>query len=127
MSRHLLDTDAVIDVLKGVRPTIGLLQSLVQQGAVLCSCDVVIAEVYAGVRAQERAPAETFLATLEFLPTTAAAARQAGEWREDSIRQGQTLPLTDCLIAAVAATHQATVVTGNVRHYPHVPVVPLPR
>ena len=127
MTRHLLDSDGIIDALNGHRPTLELVRGLTQQGDTLCSCDVVVAEVYAGLAHQERATAGTSLSSLQFLPTSAAAARQAGEWRYDYRQQGQNRATTDCLIAAVAVEHQATVVTGNVRHFPQVRVLPLPR
>ena len=129
MTRHLLDSDSVIDALNGVGETLALLQQLTQQENTLCTCDVVIAEVYTGLTPQERGRAEAFLSALEFLPTSADAARQAGEWRYDFARRGTALATTDCLIAAVALEHQATLVTGNVRHFPmpDLSTLPLPR
>lgn len=129
MSLHLLDSDAVIDHLKGIQSTIDLIAALSAGGPIACSCDIVVSEVYAGLPPAARAGAQQLLSTLYFLPTTAAAARQSGIWRYDFARRGVTLPTTDTLIAAVAAEHGAHVVTGNVRDYPMagVTVVPLSR
>lgn len=129
MTLHLLDSDAVIDHLKGIQSTIALLQNLPSQGHLLCSCDIVVAEVYAGLPPAARAAAQRFLSSLEFLPTSEAAAQRAGIWRYDLARRGVTLLATDTLIAAVALEHGASVVTGNVKDYPmsEVTVVPLPR
>ena len=55
MDLYLLDTDAVIDQLKGFPQTVQLLQTLHQSGAELCVCDVTIAEVYAGLITCHRA------------------------------------------------------------------------
>jgi hypothetical protein len=49
VTRYLLDSDAIIDYLKGVAATIGLLRQLGQQGHQLGTCDVVECEVYAGL------------------------------------------------------------------------------
>lgn len=129
MTLHLLDSDAVVDFLKGIHSTIAFIRALPVQSHIACSCDIVIAEVYAGLAPHERAVAEQFLSSLQFLPTTETAARQSGIWRYDFARRGVTLTTTDTLIAAVAAEHGVAVVTGNVKDYPMsgLTVVPLPR
>ncbi len=129
MTRHLLDTDAVIDYYKGFPSTVELIRRLYRQGATLCVCDVVVAEVYAGLAPAERARSQELLGALSFLPMSLQIARQAGIWRYEAARCGQSLATTDCLIAATAHAHNAVVVTGNTSHYPmpEVTVVPLPR
>ncbi len=129
MTLHLLDSDAAIDFLKNIQSTMALFQVLTSQGHVLCSCDIVVAEVYAGLPLTVRPAAQRFLASLQFLPTSEPAARQSGIWRYDFARRGVALSTTDTVIAAVAVEHDAVVVTGNVKDYPmpEVTVVPLPR
>src|SRR3990172_9808015 len=118
MARYLLDTDAIIDYLLGVASSVSLVQDLARRDDFLCACDVVIAEVYAGLRPTDREKAQRLLAACYFLTTSPAAARQAGEWRYAHARRGMTLSTTDTLVAATAHAHQATVVTGNTRDYP---------
>lgn len=129
MELLLLDSDAVIDQLKGHQATVQLLQELHAAGGELCICDVTIAEVYAGLNPQDSSGAEQFLSACTFLPTSPEIARQAGQWRYQYRRRGITISLTDALIAATAVGHQARLVTGNVNHYPmpEVNTVPLPR
>jgi predicted nucleic acid-binding protein len=129
MALYLLDSDAVIDYLNRFPPTLLLLRSLNDGGETLCTCDVVLAEVYAGLQPAGEKPASEFLPTLRFLTSSAVAAEQAGRWRYAFNRQGRPLPLTDALIAATALTHRATIVTGNVRDFPmpEVGVLQLPR
>jgi tRNA(fMet)-specific endonuclease VapC len=129
MARHLLDSDSVVDVLKSVGETIALLEHLTSRGGVLCVSDVVLTEVYAGLRPEEEAYAERFLSTLEFLPTSADAGRRAGRWRYSYARQGRQLSTTDCLIAATALEHEATLVTGNTKDFPmpEIEMIALPR
>ena len=118
MGRYLLDTDAVIDYLLGIPSSVSLIQDLHERDDVLCVCDVVVAEVYAGLRPQHRAAAEQLLSACSFLPTSVGIAERAGSWRYDYARQGVTLSTTDALVAATAHAHDATIVTGNVKDYP---------
>jgi predicted nucleic acid-binding protein len=129
VSWKLLDSDCVIDYLRGVQAVIDLVRGLDQSGDVVCTCDVVIAEVCSGLLPGDRARGYQVLAALEFLPTSAAAAQQAGEWRYSFARTGRTLSPTDCIIAAVAYAHGASLVTGNPRDFPmdELTLVPLPR
>lgn len=129
MSRYLIDSDAIIDYLKGIASSIQLLQSLLRDGHTLATSDIVLAEVYAGLLPHERAAGERLLESLAFLSTSRQAARQAGDWRYAYSRRGTQVSLTDALIAATAQEHGAVVVTGNLRDYPmpDVTVQPLPR
>lgn len=129
MARYLLDTDAVIDYLKGFAPSISLIQDLHNQGNFLCVCDVVIAEVYSGLRPGDRKKAAGLLDACFFLPTSAEIAKQAGEWRYRYSRRGVILSTTDVLVAATAHAHRAMILTGNLDHYPMKKglVSPLPR
>jgi tRNA(fMet)-specific endonuclease VapC len=128
MERFLLDADAVIDYLKNVGESIALIRQLHGRGD-LCSCNVVLAEVYSGLHPRDRARARRFLDALRFLPTSPTAARQAGEWRYEYARRGRALSTTDALIAATAHEHAASLVTGNTSHYPmsELSLISLPR
>jgi predicted nucleic acid-binding protein len=67
MTLYLLDTDAVIDFFKGFPSSVDLIQNLFQRGGTLCTCAVVIAEVYAGLDPSERTRGEELLGSLRFL------------------------------------------------------------
>ncbi len=127
--RYLLDSDCVIDHLHSVASTTDFVAQLITAGHTMATCGIVIAEVFAGLDPTDTAWANQLLGTFEFLPTSADAARQAGQWRFLFRRQGIALATTDSLIAATALEHGAAVVTGNVRHFqmPGVSVIPLPR
>jgi predicted nucleic acid-binding protein len=129
MARLLLDTDAVIDYLKGYAETVALLDRLDDEGETLCICDVVVTEVFAGLLPRDYEQGVSFLETCEFLSTTMESARQAGEWRFQYARSGMTVATTDAIVAAVAHHHLARVVTANMRHYPmpEVSTLALPR
>lgn len=127
--RYLLDTDCVIDHLHSITSTTDFIAQVIAGGHTLATCSVVLAETYTGLRQADIAWAEQLLSTCAFLPTSEDAARQAGRWRYLFRRQGITLSTTDCLIAATAQEHGATVITGNARHFqmPGVLVEHLPR
>jgi predicted nucleic acid-binding protein len=55
---YLLDTDAVIDFFKGFPSSVEQIQQLFQQGENLCTCAVVMAEVYAGLNPTEQSQGE---------------------------------------------------------------------
>ena len=126
MSRYLLDTDTIINFLGGRASTVRLLENLEEQGDTFCTCDIVITEVYSGLRPEHRPAAGKFLSSLQFLPTSAEAARQAGAWRYEYARQGAALSTADCLIAATAFEHGAALVTGNTTDYPQEELTVLP-
>jgi predicted nucleic acid-binding protein len=129
MARVLLDTDAVVDYLKGIADTVALIRGLHRAGETLCTCDIVVAEVFAGLLVQDYQHGVTFLEACEFLPTTMPIARQAGEWRFRYARTGITIATTDAIVAAIAYHHQVRIVTANVRDYPmpEVSTLALPR
>lgn len=129
MARYLLDTDAVIDYLGGIPASVSLVQELRSRDDLLCTCSVVIAEVFSGLHPQDRDKAQALLGACSFLPTSLQASRQAGEWRYLYARRGMTLYTADVLIAATAHIYGATIVTGNLNDYPmpEVSVLPLPR
>lgn len=131
MTDHLLDSDTVIHLLRGTPACVSFVKGLQSQGDLLCTSDVVVAEVFSGQHPEHRAIARRLLGSFVFLPTSPEAAELAGEWRCRYWRQGIQIATTDALIAATAFMHQADVVTRNVRDYPmpEISIVPvsLPR
>src|SRR5713226_6338432 len=118
MTDHLLDSDAVIHLLRGTPACVAFVEGLRTQGDMLCTSDVVIAKVFSGQHPEHRAVARRLLGSFSFLPTRPAAAELAGEWRYRYRRQGIQISTTDALIAATAFIYQVDVVTGNVKDYP---------
>ena len=118
MTRYLLDSDVVIEFFKGVAPALDFMSDLYRQGDTICTCAVVMAEVYSGFRPFELQQGDVLLRSMRFLTASPEVGRQAGLWRYEFARQGLQLAATDCLIAATAHRHRATLITGNTRHYP---------
>lgn len=62
-----------------------------------------------------------FLATLPIFGLDEASVQIFGEVKALLERQGQRLAYADLFIGAIAAANQATVITGNKRHYECIP------
>jgi predicted nucleic acid-binding protein len=129
MSYYVLDSDATIDILNGTESSTNFVKSLITQGDILCTCDVVLAEVYSGLDRRDAEAAGTFLDSLIFLPSSAQIAHVAGAWRYRYARQGVQLATTDTIIAATAYAYDATLITRNLKDFPmpEISIRPLPR
>ncbi len=77
-----------------------------------------VAEVYAGMRAEEEARTEEFLGALRCLSVDLSAAKRAGRLKSQWAKKGRTLSLADTIVAAVAVEHDCTLVTDNRKDFP---------
>lgn len=111
--RYLLDTTLVIDHANGYEPATTLLHRLYEEGGELFTCDVVVCEALSGGTDEHREIVGRLLSPLDFVATDPAAARTAGEARLQRRRSGGRLGLGDALIAALARSLDATIVTRN--------------
>ena len=128
MTRFLLDTTLIVDVLNDRRERAALLESLVEQRHFLACCAVNVAEVYAGMHASETRQTEQLLRKLDYVPIRWQAARLAGEIKQEWKSKGKTFTLMDTTIAAVCITESLTLVTDNRKHFPmpELTLYPLP-
>ena len=104
MTRILVDTDVLVDHLRGHR------RFKPMKDAVHIS-SVTRAELFAG-RSTDETRVRRLLASFSELPVDAPVAERAGR-----IRRTSGLGLADALIAATAIHHRLTLVTRNVRHF----------
>jgi len=114
----LLDSTVLIDVLRERKGRRELLVELVRGGHTLATSAINICEVYAGMRAEETARTEAFLAALECYPLTGVVARRAGTLKSEWARRGTTLSLADMIVAATALEVGAELVTDNRKDFP---------
>ncbi len=119
----LLDSDVLIDYLRGRAESINYLESVT---APLFISTITVAELYAGVReGVERQQLDLFLQAFYFVPLDTDIAVKGGLYRRD-YGKSHGVGLSDALIAATATLQQATLVTLNKKHFPmlsdiHVP------
>jgi tRNA(fMet)-specific endonuclease VapC len=123
----LLDTDTCVAILRGNHAVIQRRAATLDD---VVTTWVTAAELFYGA-AKSKAPAHnrtiviSFLATLPVLGLDDTAVQIFGEAKALLERQGQRLDDADLLIGAIAVARQATVVTGNQRHYARIPGVTL--
>lgn len=123
----VLDTDTCIAILRGNEAVIDRRARTVDD---VVTTWITAAELRYGA-AKSVAPEKNhelvtkFLGSLAVLGLDAASAQIFGEAKALLERQGQRLADADLFIGAIAAAKQATVVTGNTKHYARIPGVTL--
>ena len=97
--RWLLDTNILIDHLRGKPAAVALMQDRVGESA---TSSLTVAELYQGVReGPERTSLAALEASLTVLPVTEEIARQGG-LHSRQYRSSHGAGLIDCMIAATA-------------------------
>lgn len=114
MTSLLVDTDVLIDFLRGYAPAVEWMAD--RRNPPLVSV-VTIAELRAGMRAGEEAALETLFDALVAVPVDERIAGRAGDLRRE-FGPGHGTGLADALIAASAINTGAGLVTLNAKHYP---------
>lgn len=115
MTKLVLDTDVLIDVLRGREATKSFLQDAADRFVPCCSV-ISVAELYVGMRPEEETATRSFLDGLVIIPVTQEIAEVAGRFKKRTANR--RLELADCLIAATAFVEGATLATGNIKDYP---------
>ena len=69
MTRFLLDTTFIIDVLNGQRNRASVMKELIAEQHELACCAINVAGVYAGMRAPEKEKTEALLCNLDMFPS----------------------------------------------------------
>lgn len=114
---YLLDTDVLIDHLRGQEKARKLLQGMKQEGASLFYSVISKAEIYAGVLPEEEAAVALLFRSMIEISVDGRIAEDAGKYKKE-FHQSHGLLLPDALLAASARTVGACLVTLNKRHYP---------
>ena len=115
----LLDTDVLIDFLRGQAEAMSLVAAGSERLMMVSS--IGVAELYAGVRGgadgAEQAALKSLLSLFRVVPVSNDIARLGGLYKRDYGRS-HGVGLADGIIAATAAVEDAELMTLNVRHYP---------
>lgn len=113
---YLLDTTVVIDHATGRYGASQLLLRLFEETGEIYTCDAVVAEALSKGDARELHVIEMLVQALEYVSTSPDAARWAAASRRARGRAGPR-GLADALIAGVAWSLDATIVTRNPRDF----------
>ena len=113
----VLDTDVVIEILRGRATVIDAALALEQSGAPTSCTAVSWAEVYAGLRTGEEAVTQAFFEARGEVVLNGGVGRQAGGYLA---RYGKShgVEIADALVAAAAVISGSRLWTLNRKHYP---------
>jgi predicted nucleic acid-binding protein len=110
----LIDTDVLIDYLRGQSESVQYLENLTD---FLLVSAITIAELYAGVReGKERKALDEFVRVFEVVPVSYEIAVKGGLYRRDYFKS-HNVGLADAIIAATSEIKNASLVTLNQKHF----------
>jgi len=115
MKKVLVDTDILINFLRGRETAQNYLSSLLEEATIYCSV-ITVAEIHAGMKEHEREKTTELIDSLNIVDINREIAEKSGKYKREE--QRQSLELDDCFIAATAFIKGAIFATGNGKHYP---------
>jgi predicted nucleic acid-binding protein len=115
--RYLIDTDILIDHLRGETKARDFLKEAKIQGGELCYSVIAKAELYAGLRRSEEGSLSALLAGMDEVVIDGDVAVMAGRYKS-MFQRSRGILLPDALVAASAKQTDAVLVTLNGKHYP---------
>ncbi|MDD5288737.1 MAG: type II toxin-antitoxin system VapC family toxin [Dehalococcoidales bacterium] len=113
----LVDTDVIIDFLRGRPYAKTRLEALAEDGLLAIST-LTHLEVFHGMRAEEEKVTGGFLDGLTSVKVDISIARTAGKLLNNLRARGITIGVVDAVIAATAQELGVPLVTNNTQHYP---------
>ena len=114
------DTDVLIDFLAGAEPTAGRIAEELGRGG-LHTTAITRFELLSGARNErQEAAIRNLLSTMGTLALDESAADRAAQVRRTLERSGASIGMADSLIAGIALTHGASLLTRNRRHFERV-------
>jgi len=116
MSRRILvDTDIVIDFLRGDQQAISHFKAELDS---LCFSAITVAEIYTGIQSKkEETEVERLFSIFPVIAVTGETAREAGRFIK-LYRPSHSVEIPDALIAATCLVSDSQLHTLNVKHYP---------
>ena len=124
MSRYLIDTDWVVDVLRGQQTAIQTLKTIAADGlaiSIITYGELVEGAVYARDPVRAQTGLDQFLDGKAILPLTEGIMDRFGHVRGALRSQGNLIGDLDLLIGATAVHHELELVTRNRRHFDRIP------
>ncbi len=110
----LVDTDVVVDFLRGYNKAVIYLKKHLHEIAL---SSIAVAELFAGVKDDEKEKLDEFISLFPVFPITIEIAKAGGMLKRDYHRS-HGVGLADALMAATALVHNAELKTLNTKHYP---------
>ena len=118
----LLDTNIVIDYLNGKEP---VTSRVIDRIGTIAVSTIVVAELDYGAKSSANSSKNLqnlyrFLDLVRIIPFDLASARMMGTVKSALRKIGKPTGEVDAMIAAVALTHRAELITSNTRHFQHI-------
>ena len=113
----LLDSDVIIEALRGRQEVSDGIRAVEQRGVPTYCCAVSFAEIWAGVRPGEEAVTEAFFHSRGEVVLDGLVGRRAGVYLSRYSRS-HGVQIADALVAAAASSAGLRLWTLNRRHYP---------
>ncbi|HSO28967.1 MAG TPA: PIN domain-containing protein [Candidatus Sulfomarinibacteraceae bacterium] len=120
--RILLDACFLIDHLRGEPAAVRRFAEMFEGSDEPFVNEVVVAEVRSGMRVADEPRFRRLIEPIEFIQPGPDSALLAGAWRRAARERGQSLSVTDALIAAAADVVDAAVLTRDLRDFALTPV-----
>ena len=117
MKACLIDTDVLIDHLRGEEKARRFFKESISQEASLYYSVISKAEIYSGIMPDEEERVSLLFRSLNEVPIDGKLAEDAGRYRKAFLASHKLL-LPDALVAASAKRAGAALVTLNQKHYP---------
>ena len=112
----LIDSDIIIWLLRGEIKITEKLKKLHPE-FLLFTTPITVAEIYAGVRKNEKQTISELFQSIEVLSINKKIGILAGEWM-DKYSKSHSIEIADSLIAASAHFYDLNLWTLNIKHYP---------
>lgn len=124
-ARWLLDTDILVDYLRGYTHAIKFIEKTIDNSECYIST-ITVAELYVGVReGKERPILDQFIRQFQIAEMNEKIARLGGLYRRD-YGKSHGVGLADAIIAATAEDLDLKLVTLNKKHFPMLAKVHVP-
>ena len=117
MTGILIDTDVLIEYLRGNEKVVSKVAALYKNEQRLCYSPVTRAEIVVGLRKGEEEITMRLFGLMDCLTISEDAGQKAGEYMK-RFRASHNVEIADALIAATAHRHGVSLWTFNGKHYP---------
>ena len=119
-NKILIDTDILIDFLRGDKNTVELIKGISVQR--LLTTDINAFELYHGAyksrnRLANISDVENLLSSLEVLGTNRESMKKAGELIANLNNKGKPVDIADLFIASICLVNSASLLTRNKKHF----------
>jgi predicted nucleic acid-binding protein len=118
----IIDTDVLVDMLRGVEKAISFIAELEKKGFVLSTTIINAFELYYGAykskkKQQNLIATKKLMKRLIVLKMGLKSAEKAGQIQAELEPEGRLIGIRDIMIGAIAVTRGYALVTKNIEHF----------